>query len=331
MSATAKNSTPPQISIPEDTNSARVLAEPARSTKTGKHLGQQGLHHGAMLVSAFLVSTSFSVVKAITPLWDPLLLTCCRFILASILFLALVRLRQKIALPRPVDFFRYSLISATLVLFFWLMFVALRSTAPLNTAVLFTTVPGISGIYSWMLLRERLQGQRLIALLLAMAGAQWVLCDADPSRLLALHFSHGDLIFLLGCLLMAAYTPLVKYLYRGESMQIMTLWVLITGSVWLLLLSLPKMPLFAQLSGLPAKAILGIIYLSVFTTIITFYLTQWATLVLGPTRVAAYSFTYPAFILLLEWMLHSTSPSWPTLLGILFFFLPAMYVLQRQT
>ena len=200
--------------------------------------------HGAMLISAFLVSTSFTVVKAITPLWDPLLLTCCRFVLASALFLALVRLRQKIPLPSLADFCRYSLISATLVLFFWLMFAALRSTTPLNTAVIFTTVPGISGIYSWLLLRERLPGQGLIALVLAMIGALWVLCDAKPSRLLALQFSTGDLVFFSGCLLMAAYTPLVKYLYKGESMQVMTLWVLITGSFWLLLLSIPKIHLF---------------------------------------------------------------------------------------
>ena len=287
--------------------------------------------HGAMLISAFLVSTSFTVVKAITPLWDPLLLTCCRFVLASALFLALVRLRQKISLPSLADFCRYSLTSATLVLFFWLMFAALRSTTPLNTAVIFTTVPGISGIYSWLLLRERLPGQGLIALVLAMIGALWVLCDAKPSRLLALQFSTGDLVFFSGCLLMAAYTPLVKYLYKGESMQVMTLWVLITGSFWLLLLSIPKIHLFLQIRSLPAEAILGIIYLAVFTTIITFYLTQWATLFLGPTRVAAYSFTYPALILLLEWLLYGSIPSSATLLGIFVFFLPAMYVLQRRT
>ncbi|MGI6638191.1 MAG: DMT family transporter [Desulfobulbus sp.] len=287
------------------------------------------LLHGAILSSALLVSTSFIVGKAITPCLDPLLLTCYRFVLAAVLFLGLARLQGTISLPGPTDFFRYSLISATLVGFFWLMFIALRSTTPLNTAVIFTIVPGISGIYSWLLMRERLKGQRLIALILAMAGAQWVLCDGQPSRLLALHFSGGDLIFLLACLLMAAYTPLVKYLHRGEPMLMMTLWVVVTGSCWLLLLSLPKMHQLLQVHTLPAMVLAGIAYLAVFTTIITFYITQWTTLYLGPTRVAAYSFTYPTLILFLEWCLHGTLPAWPTILGIVLFFLPAMYVLQR--
>lgn len=327
MSAHSKTR-PPQKGT--DANNKKAGGIPTERIKGTTPTKCWGLCHAAMLVAAFLVSTSFAVVKAITSCWDPLLLTCCRFVLASILFLGLVRLRQKIYLPCLADFLRYSLISATLVLFFWLMFVALRSTTPLNTAVIFTTVPGISGIYSWLLLRERLAGQRLVALVLAMAGALWVLCDAEPSRLLALHFSQGDLIFFAACLIMAAYTPLVGYLHRGESMQIMTLWVLLTGTGWLVLLSLPKIHLFRQIFSLPAEVILGTVYLAVFTTIITFYFTQWATLFLGPTRVAAYSFTYPAFISLLDWILHSTYPSWPTIFGIFFFFLPAMYVLQKR-
>lgn len=287
------------------------------------------LLHGAMLCSAFLVSTSFSVAKTITPHLDPLLLTCCRFILATALFLAMARLQGKIVIPKPRDFFRYSLISVTLVGFFWLMFIALRSTSPLNTAVIFTIVPGISGIYSRLFLGERLGRQRLVALLLAMLGALWVLCEGELQRLLALQLSRGDWIFFIGCLFMAAYTPLVKLLHRGEPMLLMTQWILITGTCWLLILCVPQLHLLTQLQNLPAVVIYGIIYLAIFTTIITFYLTQWATLFLGPTRVAAYSFTYPALILLLEWGLHGTLPGWPTIGGIVLFFLPAMYVLQR--
>ncbi len=288
------------------------------------------LLHGGMLCSALLVSTSFLVGKAITPHLDPLLLTCCRFLLASLLFLGLARLRGPVPLPRTADFLRYSLISITLVGFFWLMFIALRTTAPLNTAVIFTTVPGLSGLLSWLLLREQLKGQRLLALLMAMAGALWVLCEGEPARLLSLHFTRGDLVFFIACLLMAAYTPLVKLLHRGEPMLQMTLWILITGTGWLLLLSITKVSMLPQILTMPATVLYGILYLAVFTTIITFYITQWATLYLGPTRVSAYSFTYPALILLLEWMLYGSLPGSATILGIFVFFLPAMFVLQRD-
>ena len=102
-----------------------------------------------------------------------------------------------------------------LVAFFWLMFLSLRWTTALNTSVIFTLVPGISGIYSAIILQERLGRYRLLALLFAMAGALWVIFHGDLSKMLSLQLGKGDLIFFYGCLFMAAYTPLVKLLQRS--------------------------------------------------------------------------------------------------------------------
>jgi drug/metabolite transporter (DMT)-like permease len=197
--------------------------------------------HLLMLVAAALVSTSFTVGKAIAAGLDPLLLTLVRFVLASLLFLPLVVRQNGLAKPSLRDLGRYSIISGALVVFFWLMFVALRSTTALNTSVIFTLVPGISGMYSAVVLWERLGRYRLIALALAMTGALWVIFQGDLNKLLALELGRGDLIFFVGCLFMAAYTPLVKLLHRGESMVVMTFWVMVTGSFWLLLLGLNRL------------------------------------------------------------------------------------------
>ncbi|MGW8161869.1 MAG: DMT family transporter, partial [Desulfobulbales bacterium] len=138
--------------------------------------------HLLMLVAATLVSTSFTVGKAIASGLDPVLLTLTRFLLASLLFLPYVAWHFGLTRPSIKDLCRYSIISGALVMFFWLMFVALRSTTALNTSVIFTLVPGISGMYSAVLLRERLGRYRLIALALAMTGALWVIFQGDINR-----------------------------------------------------------------------------------------------------------------------------------------------------
>ena len=56
---------------------------------TGASAGQARAH-GAMLVYAFLVSTSFPVGAAITRGLDPVVLTCLRFALAALTFAAVV-------------------------------------------------------------------------------------------------------------------------------------------------------------------------------------------------------------------------------------------------
>ncbi len=285
--------------------------------------------HGCMLLSAFLVSTSFTVGKAITPFMDPVVLTLVRFLLATLLFAPYVKRTFGIFYPGGKALLRYGLISAALVGFFWLMFLSLRITNPLNTGVIFTTVPGISGLYSWFLLKERLGQYRILALILAMAGALWVIFEGDVQRLLAMQLNHGDLLFFGGCLLMALYMPLVKLLHRGEPMAVMTFWILMTGCFWLLLFASTKLPGFPW-ALIPGKVWLGIAYLALFTTIITFFITQWATLHLGPTRVMAYSYLYPPLIVVIEWFLHHNFPPMKTMIGVLII-LPAMIIVQQRS
>jgi drug/metabolite transporter (DMT)-like permease len=282
--------------------------------------------HGCMLIAAFLVSTSFIVGKAITPFMDPAFLTLMRFLLATVLFAPYVIFKFGPIFPGFTALFRYSLISIALVGFFWLMFLALRSTNPLNTGAIFTTVPGLAGLYSWFLLREKLGYSRILALLLAMTGALWVIFEGDLQQALTLQFNHGDLLFFAGCLSMALYMPLVKLMHRGEPMAVMTFWIMATGCFWLLLLVSFHPPATTSLPP-PAKLWLGIIYLAFFTTIITFFITQWATLHLGPTRVMAYSYLYPPLIVLIEWFLHHDIPSGKTLIGILII-APALIIVQ---
>ncbi len=280
-----------------------------------------------MLVAAGLVSTSFTVGKAIAPGLDPAVLTLVRFLIAALLMLPWVARRYGLGLPAAGALLRYSLISGVLVGFFWLMFLSLRYTSALNTGVIFTLVPGISGLYSALLLRERLGRYRLIALLLATVGAVWVIFHGDMGRLLAMDLNRGDLIFFAGCLLMALYTPLVKLLHRGESMVVMTFWILVTGTLWLLLVSGGRLASVSW-SGVAPMVWAGIVYLAVFSTIITFFLSQLSTLYLGPTRVMAYSYLYPPFILVLDWAFGHGLPPLRTLAGVALILL-AMLVVQH--
>jgi drug/metabolite transporter (DMT)-like permease len=282
--------------------------------------------HLMMLTAATLVSTSFTVGKAIAAGLDPAILTLIRFILASLLFLPYISRQYGLKVPSPKALGRYSLISGALIAFFWLMFLALRYTSALNTSVIFTLVPGISGIYSAIILRERLGRYRLVALLLAMTGALWVIFEGDIRRLLQLQLGRGDLIFFYGCLFMAAYTPLVKLLHRGEPMAVMTFWVLVTGSFWLLLLGGPRL-LDVDWQGILPAVWAGIAYLAVFCTIITFFLTQISTLSLGPTRVMAYSYLYPPLVLAIDWSLGHGLPPLKTVVGVLII-VPAMLIVQ---
>lgn len=272
--------------------------------------------HTLMLFAAIVVSSSFTVGAAITHALDPAVLLLIRYLVAVLCMAPFILWRYRDALPGLGQLGGYSLISACTVGFFWCMFASLRATTAINTSIIFTLVPGISGIYSALFLRERLGHHRMAALFCGMLGALWVIFRGDIGRLLALNVNHGDLLFLAGCFLMAAYTPLVKTFHRQESMVVMTFWVMVMSLVWLLLLSIPKLA-NVQWQEVSTTVWLGIIYLGIFSTIITFYLTHIATLHLGPTRVMAYSYFYPAFVLVINWLFGKGLPPAIILPGVI--------------
>ncbi|MBU0673551.1 MAG: DMT family transporter [Proteobacteria bacterium] len=282
--------------------------------------------HGLMLLAAIIVSSSFTVGEAITRGLDPAVLLLLRYLLATACLAPFLINRQGITRPHLGQLVGYATISASTVGFFWCMFESLRYTTALNTSIIFTLVPGISGIYSAIFLKERLGRNRLLALTFGMFGALWVIFRGSPERLLALEVNHGDLLFLAGCFMMAAYTPLVKKVHRNESMIVMTFWVLATGSGWLLLLSLTRLS-EVNWAGVSDQVWAGIIYLAIFSTVVTFYLTHLATLYLGPTRVMAYSYFYPVFVLMINWLLGKGLPPAIILPGVVVVTLSAL-VLQ---
>lgn len=281
--------------------------------------------HLLMVLAATLVSTSFIVGAAITAELDPVILTFVRFTLAACMFGPWVYYKYGLGFSFSL-FFRCALISGCLVIFFCAMFLALRYTSALNLSVIFALVPSISGLYALVLLGERLQKGQLLALVCGMIGVIWVIFRGDLSLFLAMEWNKGDVIFLGGCIAMGFYTPLVKMVHREESMALMTFWVLVTGSLWLFMITGSKLHTVDWVA-VPAFAWMGIAYLVVFTTIVTFFLTQYAVTYLGPTRVAAYSYLYPALVLVIELALGHGLPPLRVIPGVLVV-LAAMFVLQ---
>lgn len=281
--------------------------------------------HLLMVICAALVSTSFTVGAAIAAGLDPAVLTLVRFLVATAMLAPYVMLRHGLQFSWSLCG-RAALISLCLVVFFWCMFLALRYTTALNTSVIFTLVPSIAGIYAVFLVRERLAARQLAALAVGMVGAVWVIFRGDPGLLLAMAWNRGDAIFFGGCLAMGLYTPLVRRLHRGESMVVLTFWILVTGSLWLLLLTAGRLP-HVPWAEVPPMVWAGIGYLAFFTTVVSFFLTQYAIPFIGPTRVMAYSYCYPAMVVVLDLLLGHGLPDLMVLPGVVIV-IAAMLVLQ---
>lgn len=284
--------------------------------------------HVLMFGATVLISTSFPVGAAITNDLDSLVLTFFRFAMAALLFAPIVAWRYGLRLPAPRDFARYGILSACLVAFFWGMFTALQYTSALNTATIFAMTPVITALVSAVLLKERLGATALIALPIGMSGAIWVIFRGDLNALLTLDLGVGDGIFFAATLVMGFYGPLVKYLHRGEPMAQMTFWTLVSGALWLFILAAPR---FSSVSwhDVPNTVYIGIAYLAVFTTLITFFVLQWCTRVISPTKIISYTYLNPILVVIIAIIFGGHLPTLATYPGFILI-VTAIYVLQRD-
>ncbi|MBT3929065.1 MAG: DMT family transporter [Rhodospirillaceae bacterium] len=283
--------------------------------------------HAVTLFANLMVSTSFPVGKEIAHAMEPGVLMLLRFVLAALIMGVFVYFRHGLVWPGTRALLRYALIALTVVIFFWCMFEALRYTSALNTSALFTTVPVLAAIFAFFLTGERLGSYRFAALALGLVGALWIIFRGDPERLLALDVNKGDVIFLAGCVAFGFYGVMIKSFHRGEPTAVMTFWILLCSAVFYVAIAAKDL---AATKWLETDPIVygGVAYLAVVSTVISFFLFQYATPRMGPTRVLAYTYFIPAFVLLVDWAIGRGLPPVMTLPGIAIVLI-ASFVIQR--
>ncbi|MDH3668619.1 MAG: DMT family transporter [Paracoccaceae bacterium] len=265
------------------------------SEKTDRAEALKG--HAAMLGFAMAISGSFSLGKPAAPHLDPAALNAVRFVLAGCLMapFAIPMIRR-----RHLDgAWRYLALGGIFACYFFLMFVALRLTDPVSTAAVFTLTPMMSAVFGWFLLRQVTTPRIALSLLIAGLGAIWVIFRADIDRILGFDVGAGELIFLVGCAAHAFYTPLIRRLSRGEPVLVFSFGTIVAGALLLSAVGAPAM-LATDWAALPAIVWIAIVYLAVFATCGSFLFVQFATLRLPSSKVMAYGYLVPSFVILWE-------------------------------
>ena len=268
--------------------------------------------HAAMFAFAVAISGSFTLGKQAAPHLDPAALNSIRFALAGCLLapLALRRLRRE-----HLDaLWRYPLLGGVFACYFFLMFVALRLTDPISTAAVFTLPPMMSAVFGWFLLRQVITPRIAVSLAIAGAGAIWVIFRADVDRIMAFDLGRGEIVFLFGCAAHAFYTPLVRRLSRGEPVLVFTFGTIVAGTLLLSLAGAPAI-MATDWTALPDIVWITIAYLAVFATAGSFLMVQFATLRLPSSKVMAYGYLVPSFVIFWEGVLGHGWVSASVLLG----------------
>ncbi len=293
--------------------------------------------HMAMLAFSALVAGSFSLGALVANLIDPVSVTAVRFLWAAAVLagLALVLAKRRDGGPngfRATDFrasWRFVLLGALFAGYFVLMFEGLKTADPVSAGAVFTLTPLMTAGFAWVWLGQRLDGWVAAALAIGAAGAVWVIFRADWQALLAFRVGRGEAIYFVGCILHAAFTPLLRRFNRGEPALVVT--ALVMGAGCVLLFALGWQGLRAvDWVALPALVWVTMAYLAIFASALTFFLLQYAAQRLPSSKVMAYTYLTPAWIILWELALGHGVPGLILAPGIALIVLALVMLLRKD-
>lgn len=260
---------------------------------------QRLLSHLAMLLFAGLIAGSFTFGALTVPYIHAVPLNALRFVLAAALMAAFAFgvARQKFVFPAAP--WRFGINGFLTAVYFVTMFIALTMTKPVATSAVYTLVPLMTAVTAYFIVGQRSGFAVLISLVLAGLGAIWVIFRGDIDALLRFDVGQGELIYFVGCVAYAIYTPLLRRFNRGESALVLSFWTMVATAVWITGYGLPEI-LATDWVHLPPLVWWVVLYLAIGPTAVCFFLIQYASARLPAAKVIAYGYLVPAFVIVFE-------------------------------
>ena len=308
------------------------LMTPRQASMSNTTQDVRPANHG-MLIWALIVGMSFPAVGMMSEGLPPLLLTAIRFVIAALAIWPLMW-RKPSRWPSLPGLALYAIMGLSLAGFFGTMFWAAHRTSAMSMASLYVSVPLLAYYLGRLFGVEQRAGQLLGILILGALGALGLAWAEAGGQLSELQFGIAEAAFFVGCLASALYPVLSKFgLNKGwlsQRAEVRTFWSLLTGSVLVgllgVILEVPQ-----QLATMTLWDVLLLTYLGVFSSGMTFWLTQRATAVLTPGAVTAYSYLVPFVSMLLLFIDQPQRIGWHWLPGSLLVVVAIALLLNRDT
>jgi drug/metabolite transporter (DMT)-like permease len=286
------------------------------------------LYSFLLLLTSLFWGGNFVVGKVLVDYADSLTLTVLRWVIATACLLPVVWLKETQILPPRRALLPLLAMGLTgVALFNVFMFWALERTSAINVGLLSTLNPVAIAIFSFFLLRERMNGLQMAGMIVSFFGVLVVLSKGETARILALEFNIGDLWMLAAVAMWGLYAIAAKFAMRDVSPMMSTMYAGMFGIVALIPFTLPS---FAVRE--PDAAFWGaILYIGFFSTVLAMVFWNIGVQKLGGTNAGMYLNFNPVFTALLASLILGENMTWVQGTGALLVICGLCLFTQSQT
>lgn len=271
--------------------------------------------HLAMLSFSALVAGSFSLGARSANLISPEAMTALRYVFASLILGAVLYLQGGNIKATTKAPWRWFVLGGLMVSYFVLMFYGLQTATPVSSAAVFTLTPVMAAILGWFIAKQFTTARMALALAIGAAGALWVIFRGDWAAFMRFEIGRGELIYLVGCALHALYAVLVRGFMRGEGPLASSFATMTAGSLILMVWAAPSLWAL-NWSELPPIVWVTLAYVTIAATAFSTLLLQYAAMRLPASKVMAYTYLTPSWVILWEIAMGADAPPMIVLIGI---------------
>lgn len=254
----------------------------------------------AMVVAAtFFWGSNFNAARALAGELPPLTAAAERFGIAVVVLMAMRLLRgagESTLTARD----RLALCVLGLIGVFgfnFAFFTALHSTSALNAALIMALSPLLTNLLAVWLLGGVLGGAQLLGIGMAFCGVALVITGGHFALL---HIAIGDLWMLGACVAWSVYSVLVRKFAAHIPSPQQARWTVTAGAVALILFALVREQPLAHIAGQSGTALLILLYMGLFGTVLAYLFWLRGIQALGPQRAVLAFNLVPVFTLLIN-------------------------------
>ena len=262
-------------------------------------MGNLSRGHLAMLVFSALVAGSFSLGAQAANQIAPIALNAVRFVIGAVVVAGIALATGGLPARAFRAPWRYLVLGGLFGFYFVMMFEGLKTAPPVSAAAVFTLTPILAAGFGFVLLRQHMTGRMSVALGFGAVGALWVIFRADLDAALAFEVGRGEAIYFVGCVAHALYASLVRVLNRGESAIVFAFGTMVGGAITLMGWGWRDV-VATDWAALPSIVWVTLVYTAVFASATTTVLLQFAALRLPASKVMAYTYLTPSWVILWE-------------------------------
>jgi drug/metabolite transporter (DMT)-like permease len=267
----------------------------------------------ALSMMVFVWGVNFAVVKHALADIQPLAFNALRFVIASVLVLAVLRARGELSLPDRADIPRVVMLGLLGNVIYQMCFIlGLDRTAAGHASLILALTPILTAFLSMLTGHERpgprtWGGASLSILGIALVSGASIRVEGSSALV-------GDAILVTACIAWATYTVGARPIVRRYGSVRTTAWTLWTGAVGLIALGIPSL-LRQDWDGVSMEAWGGLVFSATFAIGLAYLIWYRGVERIGNTRTAIFSNLTPVVALFAGVVLLNEAPSTLALLG----------------